>query len=227
MKRILFSMAVLMALTAFGQDSRSKVIDYVIDHFKVSGYAQAGWEYHENNDPNNEFLVARIIMMGNYQINDRWNAFIMADFRKFSLHELWVNYKVAPWMNVTFGQFKPPFSLENPISPVVMEMITQMSLAGNYMVAGGSPLMMPGSAGRDIGLNLYGDLGRYVTYDVAVMNGAGRNQKDNNSWKDVVGRLTFHPLENLDVSGSISNLQSNLSVSSANICGNIYISTSS
>ena len=50
---------------------------------------------------------------------------------------------------------------------------------------------------------MYGNAGKYVSYDLALMNGAGRNNKDDNSWKDVVARLTLHPVECLDLSGSI------------------------
>ena len=101
------------------------------------------------------------------------------------------------------GQFKTPFTLENPISPSVMEMITQMSAPTQWMIGGASALMMPGGAGRDLGFTVYGDAGRYVSYDLAVMNGAGRNRSDDNSWKDFAARLTFHPVKELDVSGSM------------------------
>lgn len=204
MKHFILCLMALLALGATAQNEKTnKALNYITEHFSASGYAQGGWEYHQNHSPKHDFTVARIILLGNYKITDRWNAFIMADFRKFSLHELWMSYQIAPWMTVKLGQFKTPFSLENPISPVVMEMITQMSLAGNYMVAGSSKLMMPAGAGRDIGISLYGNAGKYVSYDLALMNGAGRNNKDDNSWKDVVARLTLHPVECLDLSGSI------------------------
>lgn len=203
-KFIVVAALALLCLNVNAQEKKLKgVLDYVTNHFTVNGYAQLGWEYASESDPNNSFKVSRIIVFTDYRINDRWNAFAMVDFKGFSLHEMWVSFKVAPWMRFKLGQFKTPFTLENPISPSVMEMITQMSLAGSYMVGGASPLMMPGGAGRDIGLTMYGDLGRWVSYDLAVMNGAGRNRLDDNSWKDFVGRLTFHPIKELDVSGSV------------------------
>ena len=204
MKKITVLAALAMlCVSASAQEKLKNALEYVTDHFTLNGYAQVGWEYASESDPNNSFAVNRIILYSDYRINDRWDAFIMADFKSFTLHELWLNYKVAPWMKIKLGQFKTPFTIENPISPSVMEMITQMSLAGSYMVGGASPLMMPGGAGRDIGLTVYGDMGRWATYDLAVMNGAGRNKLDDNSWKDFVGRLTFHPLQCLDVSGSV------------------------
>ena len=195
----------VLALNAFAQlsETTQKTLNYIVNHFKVYGYAQGGWNYYHDDDPNNEFTVNRIILMGDYRITDQWNAFIMFDFKKASLHEMWACYKPKPWLQIKAGQFKTPFSIENPISPVVMEMISQMSMAGTFMVGGSSALMMPGGAGRDIGLTVFGDAGKYVSYDLAVMNGAGRNRGDDNSWKDFVARLTFHPIKQLDISGSM------------------------
>ena len=203
MRKLITFLAAWAAVGAAAQVNLGSAVDYVKSHFTLNGYAQAGWDYDSESDPNNEFTVRRIILMGDYRINDHWNAFIMTEFKAMSLHEYWVNYRPTPWMNIKLGQFKTPFTLENPISPAVMEMITQMSAPTLWMVGGGSPLMMPGGAGRDLGLTVYGDAGRYVSYDLAVMNGAGRNRSDDNSWKDFVGRLTLHPVKGLDLSGSV------------------------
>lgn len=203
MKKFFLLAVVLISLPVMGQVKLGQAVDYVKNHITVAGYAQLGWEYHDQSDPKHSFAINRIILTADYQINDRWRTFAMGDFKSFSLHELWVSFKVAPWMQWKVGQFKTPYTLENPISPSVMEMITQMSLAGNFMVAGASPLMMPGGAGRDIGISVLGDIGRWASYDLALMNGAGRNRWDDNSWKDFAGRLTLHPLKGLDLSGSV------------------------
>ena len=203
MKKFVLCAVAMLSLSAMGQVKLRQAVDYVKDHITVAGYAQLGWEYHDQSDPKHSFAINRIILTADYQITDRWRAFAMGDFKSFSLHEFWVSFKVAPWMQWKVGQFKTPFTLENPISPAVMEMITQMSLAGSYMVAGSSPRMMPGGAGRDIGISVLGDIGRWASYDLALMNGAGRNRWDDNSWKDFVGRLTLHPIKELDLSGSL------------------------
>ena len=193
--------AVVWAWTAMAQADAS-VINKVAQRFSFTGYAQAGWEYHDQSDPNNEFSINKIILMSNFKVTDEVNAFAMFDFKGFTLHELWVNYRVKPWLQVKLGQFKTPFSIENPLSPASLEMITQTSLVTNHMICGASPTMMPAGAGRDMGLNVGGDAGTWLTYDLAVMNGAGRNKRDDNSWKDFVARLTLHPVQVLDVSAS-------------------------
>lgn len=201
MNKILVS--ALMATVVFAGFAQAKVsaIDKIADRFAFTGYAQLGWEYHDQSDPNNDFKLNKLIIMTNMRVIDNLNAFAMFDFKGFSLHELWLNYQLQPWLKIKVGQFKTPFSIENPLSPSLLETIDQTSLATNHMVLG-TGLMMPGGAGRDLGLTVYGDVGSYLSYDLAVMNGAGRNKRDDNSWKDFVARLTFHPIKQLDISAS-------------------------
>ena len=203
MKKMILCGLALLSIHVSAQVKLNNAIDYVKEHVTLSGYAQLGWEYHDQSSPKHSFAVSRIILLANYQITDRWRAFVMGDFKSFSLHEMWVGYKVAPWMQWKIGQFKTPFSIENPIIPVELEMITLMSMVGTYMVGGSCPLMMPGGAGRDIGVSVNGDIDKWVSYDLALMNGAGRNRWDDNSWKDFVGRITFHPIKELHLSGSV------------------------
>ncbi len=202
MKHFILTILTLAALTANAQSKTVQLLDSIAHRFTFSGYAQAGWEYHQHKEPNNEFKINRIIVMSNLRITNRLSAFAMLEFKAFSLHELWVNYEIRPWLRVKFGQFKTPFSIENPLSPSLLETVPQLSMATSHMVAGGSQLMMPGGAGRDIGLTVYGDAGKYLSYDLAIMNGAGRNKTDDNAHKDFSARLTLHAMPQLDISAS-------------------------
>lgn len=199
---LLFIMTGVLSMTA--QDEKKPIFKELLSRFTFHGYGMVGWEYHDKSKPNNEFSVNKLILMSDFRITDRWHAFAMGDFYKFSLHELWMSYRFADALTVKAGQFKTPFSLENPISPSTLELITLTSLATNYMICGSSPFMMPGGAGRDIGISVYGDLlNRRLSYDLAVMNGSGRNNRDNNSQKDFVGKLTVRPIPQLALSGSV------------------------
>lgn len=209
-------LAILSVTTISAQDQKKPLIKEVLSRFTFHGYGMVGWEYHDRSSPSNEFKVNKFILMADLRITDRWHAFAMNDFYKMSMHELWMSCRVTDWLNVKVGQFKTPFSIENPISPSVLEMITLTSLATNYMICGSSPFMMPGGAGRDIGVTLYGDLlNRHISYDLAVMNGAGRNNRDNNSQKDFVGRITVRPLQQLSLSGSCVLGTGNVAVKAA------------
>ena len=197
-----------LCMQAQGQDStqveKKNILKEVLSRFTFHGYAMAGWEYHDQSSPNNQFNVNKFILFADFRITDRWHAFAMGDFYKMSLHELWMSYRFADALTVKVGQFKTPFSIENPIAPPALELITLTSLATSYMICGSSPLMMPAGAGRDMGISIYGNLlNHHLSYDLALMNGAGRNNRDNNSQKDFVGRLTVNPIPELALSGSV------------------------
>ncbi len=205
MKRRLLSLLVLLLpfILSGKENALTRVATNLGGHFTFSGYGMAGWEYHDRSDPSNEFKINKIILMGDARITDDWHAFLMYDCKGGTLHEYWTSYRIKPWFNVKLGQFKTPFTIENPISPSRLEMITQTSLATNYMIIGSSPTMMPGSAGRDLGLTVYGTAwGDRLAYDIAVMNGEGRNKGDANNTKDIVGRLTVKPFNGVSVSVS-------------------------
>ena len=191
----------------------SEIVNTLAQRIKLSGYAQAGYDYYSGEEGSNQFRVARVILMADARVNDRIRAYAMYNFRSSSLLELWFSYRLSNLINIKAGQFKTPFSIENPISPTLHELIGCSSLVTSYMIGGGSGLMMKGSTGRDIGLTVYGDLfGGTMSYDLAVMNGAGRNNSDDNRQKDFVARLSWHPWKWFTVSGSALKGTGNISV---------------
>ncbi|HCE47651.1 MAG TPA: porin [Prevotellaceae bacterium] len=221
MKRPLFVTTFLLAciLNAFSQTSNkqqfstNKLVNTLIERIKLSGYAQGGFDYYDQSSPKDQFKIARIIFMADARIDSRTNAFVMYDFKTSALHELWFNHKFHPAFSVKVGQFKTPFSIENQLSPTVLEMIYPTSLAAGYMIGGSNNLMMKGSAGRDIGIDLHGSLLKgWLSYDIALMNGAGRNKADDNSQKDFVVRLGVHPAQWLTLSGSLLKGTGNIEV---------------
>ena len=65
--------------------------------------------------------------------------------------------------------------------------------SSGFPLSGSDPLY-GSSSGRDMGLLIYGDLfGKLVNYNLALMNGQG--MKDKNNQKDIVGSLMVHPLD--------------------------------
>ncbi len=190
-----------------------EIINTIAQRIKLSGYAQAGYDYYSGKNESNQFRIARVILIADAQVNDRLRAHAVYNFRSTTLLELWFSYRISSLINVKMGQFKTPFSIENPMSSSLHELISCTSLATDYMIRGGSGLMMKGCTGRDIGLTVYGDLIKgTLSYDLAVMNGAGRNNSDNNQQKDFVARLSWHPWKGLTVSGSALKGTGNIAV---------------
>lgn len=195
------------------------IVNTLGSRIKLSGYAQAGFCYEDQHSPNNEFKISRIIFMADGKITDHFNCYFMYDFRGNSLHEFYLNYHLSPALNVRMGEFKTPFSIENEISPSVLELISPSSLVTSYMIGGSNSLMMPGSSGRDMGINAYGSLfNKKLDYAVAIMSGQGRNNSDANSQKDYVAKLSIHPVQwlTLSASGIMGTGNTNVTVSSSN-----------
>ena len=114
----------------------------------------------------------------------------------------WVRFKE---FQVKVGQFKRCFTYDNPLNPWDVGMGNYSQL-GQYMTAliMEDPSGEPGQNGRDLGLQLQGDLfpvgkdkHRFIRYQAAVYNGNGQNKKDNNKQKDWIGNIQVQPIKDL------------------------------
>ncbi|MGN0048837.1 MAG: porin [Bacteroides sp.] len=114
----------------------------------------------------------------------------------------WAKYS---FFTVRFGQFKRAFTFENPMNPwdigfgAYSQLITK--LAGMSDRVGEHS-----SGGRDIGVQLAGDLlpvgsdhHNFLHYQLALYNGQGINQKEQNNAKDLIGGVYVYPVKNLAV----------------------------
>ena len=115
----------------------------------------------------------------------------------------WLKHKE---FKVKIGQFKRPFSFENPMNPIDIGFNSQaqsiQKLAGFNDRTGEQS-----SSGRDIGIQVSGDLlpnseGRTLLhYEVGVFNGQGINRKDVGNQKDVIGGFWVSPIKGMRIGG--------------------------
>lgn len=175
------------------------------DRIKLHGYAQAGYTYQRNSEfHSNTFDIKRTLLWANAQITDRWAFLFMHDFNS-QVQEFYTDYRVTKnkALFVRFGQFKNAYSLENPLSPTIMETIDVYSEGVTYLSGCGSDPLYGVQYGRDLGLSLFGDFAQdRLHYELQVMNGQGINRKDKNNSKDVIGRLEFRPTKGLNIVAS-------------------------
>lgn len=116
-----------------------------------------------------------------------------------------IRVKIKPYFNVQVGQFKVPFSLENPYSPTTLECIDN-SMAITRLV-GYNDISGISANGRDIGVMIYGGVFKkegyhILDYAIGVFNGAGINTTDNNKSKDVIARINVNPIKPITLSVS-------------------------
>lgn len=180
---------------------------------KLGGYIEA-WYRSDNSDlsnqttaskkVDNEFRVRRARLTASGNLNEELGYKLTASLdgpspgSSAATVKLWdacMSYTVNDLLKVTAGQFKYDFTLEGlestPDRAPVLRAESINDIAGKLGTKGGSF--------RDIGVKANGSykpaLG--LTYGVAVINGSGINAGDNNAEKDIVGRVTVTPVENL------------------------------
>ena len=173
----------------------------------ISGYFQGGYMANEEE---NRFEFRRAVLIADAQITDKWRMTVIPELRSSQVLEAYVEYKVSPALQVRFGQYKNPFSIENQLSPTVMEFVNLCALSTDYFSAQGPiDALVGGHSGRDQGLMLHGNLlqakrGYHaLQYNLALMNGQGMNVRDGNNHKDIIATLGYKPCKEALISASI------------------------
>jgi hypothetical protein len=197
---------------------------FTSDYFHLNGYAQVIAHFNEypnvgqiKTSTNNSFDIARAILFAEGKLGKKqdFGYYIMYDFGANScLHELYGEWLPADYAKLRFGQFKIPFTMENPMAPVLIETIYfTRSISAMCGSAGDVNQFSPTGentgvkVGRDIGMQLYGSLFKQqnyysLDYYLGLFNGTGMNAKDNNNTKDIVGSLYWHIDKNIRIGAS-------------------------
>ncbi len=177
---------------------------------QISGLIQTEYEGFQQTSVNNTFLLHRARLDVKGDINDSWNYEVYTEFAGTTkLLDAYTTYKIADYLKFTAGQFKVPFSLESLIADSQLDFIDRSQVVN--ALAGRATDVIGNQNGRDIGIQVNGSFAkidnRYLfDYTFGVFNGAGYDvTTDNNNHKDIAGRLSVHPVNNLMVSADFYN----------------------
>ena len=206
-KKICIALAVLLGAMSWGnthaQQTSGEEIDWSKDftsRITLNGYAQTGYSWETVNGVHrNDFNLKRTLLWAKARITDRWSFLFMHDFSSV-VQEYYTDYRISNNKALTFrlGQFKHSFSMENPLSPTMLELIDVYSQAVLYLAGEGPDPLNGVNYGRDLGAMIYGDLvNNMLHYELAIMNGQGINRRDGNNAKDFIGKLELRPLNGL------------------------------
>ena len=208
------ALAVFSSVAAMGQQKSSET-DWMKDftsRITLNGYAQGGWSYQNpvatkdfpNLQKTNSYNLKRTLLWAKARITDRWSFMFMHDFSSV-VQEYYTDYRISndKSLTVRIGQFKHSYTMENPMSPTQLELIDVYSQAVLYLAGEGPDPLNGVNYGRDMGVNVYGDLfNGFLHYDLALMSGQGINRKDNNNQKDFIAKLEVKPFDGLRIVGS-------------------------
>jgi hypothetical protein len=228
-KLLLLICVYTMGLTSFAQENEEitkKLKDaFTSEVFQLYGYGQIIDNISRQPDlgivrttSNNSFDIARAILFATGRLGSekQFRYMLMYDFGPNAcLQELYGEWLPKDALNVRFGQFKIPFTIENPMSSTKVETIYPSRSVGAMSGSIGDfnqlePNGVKGGvkAGRDAGLQLSGCLFKkndfsQIEYYTGLFNGTGLNTKDNNNHKDFIGTVYYQPIKGLRVGGSV------------------------
>ena len=121
------------------------------------------------------------------------------------LVDAWAEWQHWREFRVKAGQFKRPFTFENPMHPWLLGRGTYSQLA-DRLAGFNDRTGEHASNGRDIGIQLQGDLFRssrdghgWLHYQGGVFTGQGINFADKNTRKDLIGGLWVAPVKELQI----------------------------
>lgn len=208
MRKIILA-ALCTATLAAGAQEAAKVFGKPA----LSGYAIGQYQYSGRHDDESNTFNLRMVrlsldgrLLGDFayklqgQING--NTSELGDSPR--LVDAFVEWQKMPQLKIKAGQFKVPFTFENPMNPIDQGFMSYAQ--GVTKLSGFSDRTGEHSSnGRDIGVQVQGDLiktksGRpLLHYQVGVFNGQGINTKDVDNRKDVAGGLWVMPVEGLRI----------------------------
>ena len=212
---LLTAVAAAQAVEAGGAEAKSDNTDNtpVFQKPKFSGFAMASYQATFKDDGNNDSfnlrmvrgsIEGRILNDFYYKIQGQINGNTTSLGSSPRLVDYFMEWQKLDYFKVKFGQFKRPFTFENPMNPIdqgFMSYSQPVSKLSGFSDRSGEHA----SNGRDMGLQIQGDFlknssGRYLLhYQVGVFNGQGINMTDVDGKKDYIGGLWVMPVDGLRI----------------------------
>ena len=205
-KLLLITTMALTAICSNAQESKP-----LFNNIKLSGFGMAQYTYNgQKNEESNTFNIRmlRLILDGRIQNDFYWKAQIQFNGNTSTLGnsprvvDLFAEWQKYDFFRVKLGQFKRPFTFENPLAPID-EGFMSYSQAITKLSGFNDRTGEQASNGRDVGLQIQGDFlknseGRNLLhYQIGVFNGQGINTKDVDQRKDVIGGLWVMPVNGM------------------------------
>jgi phosphate-selective porin OprO/OprP len=167
--------------------------------FQIHGYIQGRFTNQEGTPDRLEIRRARVNVSGEAFSNLSYT--FQVDLVQLPyLLDAAVTWKILPSLRVTGGQFKIPFSAESLVSDR-----DEIPIARSRAVNGLAPGRDTGVQGRDVGLQIAGEVGHkhqpLLEYATGVFRGQTFVYAPNSHYPAVAVRVMLHPLRQLTVGG--------------------------
>ena len=212
-KGIILALMALTTVSASAQKKQTIELPSWLSNVKLSGYGMTQYQYSgQKNAESNSFNIrmGRIALEGRIADDFYWKTQIQFNGNTSNLGssprmvDLFAEWQKYDYFKVKIGQFKNPFTFENPMHPIdqgFMGYSQNVSKLAGFSDRAGEHA----SNGRDIGLQLQGDFlknanGRNLLhYQIGVFNGQGTNTKDVDNQKNVIGGIWVMPVSGMRI----------------------------
>ena len=212
-KGIILALMALTTVSASAQKKQTIELPSWLSNVKLSGYGMIQYQYSgQKNAESNSFNIrmGRIALEGRIAEDFYWKTQIQFNGNTSNLGssprmvDLFAEWQKFEYFKVKIGQFKNPFTFENPMHPIdqgFMGYSQNVSKLAGFSDRAGEHA----SNGRDIGLQLQGDFlknanGRNLLhYQIGVFNGQGTNTKDVDNQKNVIGGVWLMPVSGMRI----------------------------
>ena len=212
-KAIIMALMAAAVTTAGAQKKQTIELPSWLSNVKLSGYGLLQYQYSGQKDAeSNSFNVrmGRIALEGRIAQDFYWKAQVQFNGNTSTLGnsprmvDLFAEWQKYSFFKVKIGQFKNPFTFENPMNPIdqgFMGYAQNVNKLAGFSDRSGEHA----SNGRDIGLQLQGDFlknanGRNLLhYQIGVFNGQGINTKDVDNQKNIIGGIWVMPISGMRI----------------------------
>jgi phosphate-selective porin OprO/OprP len=172
---------------AYAEEGREELPVLTEGHLRLNAYTQVRYTHWEERHDGFRLRRARFGLRG--QVIENFDySFQVETAQSPYLLDARIGIKFPPHTELTLGQFKVPFSLENLTPSSGLDTINRSQTVEKLC-----PGRDIGAKGRDIGVILRGHIDR-IEYTVGIFNGSGINRTDENDQKDIALRLVLYPV---------------------------------
>ena len=212
-KSIAVALMAMVVSMAGAQEKKTIQLPAWLSNVKLSGYGMLQYQYSgQKGSESNSFNVrmGRISLEGRIANDFYWKTQLQFNGNTSTLGnsprmvDLFAEWQKYEFFKVKIGQFKNPFTFENPMNPIdqgFMSYSQNVSKLAGFSDRAGEHA----SNGRDIGLQFQGDFlknanGRNLLhYQIGVFNGQGINTKDVDNQKNIIGGIWVMPVKGMRI----------------------------
>ncbi len=188
----------VLPFSSLAGNNKEKFTVFTDIPLNLSVYTQAQYDHKENATDGFKIRRARVGLNGEI-LKDLHYKLQIDTVKSPILLDAQIEIQFSPYLKLSLGQFKVPFSLENLTSSSALDTINRSQTVEK---------LCPGrdieAKGRDIGITIGGQFSK-IEYFFGIFNGSGIDRKDTDDKKDFAGRLAFYPVRFLSLGFSYYN----------------------